>query len=299
MTAWFRHHKYALKTALKRLQQNYLSSLANIFVIALILCVPIIGAAILQTSQPLAQELNIKPEITLFLSQQANQDQQNKLLELVKQDPQVASAEILSKEQAFDSLKQDNTWAQAFQALNSNPLPDAILVTLVESPQMSKYATDLAIKWRSLDMVESAQLDDEWVQRLESILNFIKFGMLIMAIAVAVVVTATVFNTVRLQALSQRAEISVARLVGATESFVRRPFLYLGAITAGAAFLLAISFSWLALFGLNIYLSELANSYGLQIMLSLPSTFDLCLSALVIIILGAIAARLSVTRYKI
>lgn len=299
MKAWFRHHRYAFKTALQRLQQNPLSSLANVFVIALILCVPLIGAAILQTSQPLVQDLNIKPEITLFLNENINQADQLQLLEQIKAEPQVTAAQILTKDQAFTSLKHDETWAQALQALDSNPLPDAILVTLIESPQMSKHASDLAAKWRNLDAIESAQLDDEWVKRLESILNFIKFGMLIMAIAVAVVVIATVFNTVRLQALSQREEITVARLVGATESFVRRPFLYLGAITACVAFLLSIGLSWIALSGLNIYLGDLAHSYGLQITLYLPSILDLCLSAIVIIILGAIAARLSVTRYKI
>lgn len=299
MNAWFRHHRYALKTALKRLQQNPLSSLANIFVIALILCVPLIGAAILQTSQPLVQNLNIKPEITLFLNEDVGQADQEQLLEQIKQEPQVADALILTKDQALTSLKQDDTWAQALQALDSNPLPDAILVTLVESPQMSTHASDLASKWRDLDAIESAQLDDEWVKRLESLLNFIKFGMLIMAVAVAVVVIATVFNTVRLQALSQREEITVARLVGATESFVRRPFLYLGAVTACVAFLLAIGLTWIALSGLNIYLGDLAHSYSLQITLHLPAALDLFLSAMVIIILGAIAARLSVTRYKI
>lgn len=299
MNVWLRHHRYALKTALKRLRHNPMSSLANIFVIALILCVPLIGAAILQTSQPLVQNLDIKPEITLFLNGDVSQEKQAELLEQIKQEPQVTAANILGKDKALQSLKQDETWAQALQALDDNPLPDAILVTLVESPQMSKHAKDLANKWHELDEIESAQLDDEWVKRLESLLNFIKFGMLIMAIAVAVVVIATVFNTVRLQALSQREEISVARLVGATESFVRRPFLYLGAVTSLVAFLLAILLTWLALMGLNIYMSELGDSYGMHIALHLPSLLDLCLSALVIIILGAIAARLSVTRYKI
>lgn len=299
MNAWLRHHRYALKTALHRLRHNPLSSLANIFVIALILSVPLIGAAILQTSQPLAQELNIKPEITLFLNENISQSDQESLLTQINSEPQVLSAEILTKEQALNTLKKDDTWAQALQALDSNPLPDAILVTLIESPQMSTHAKNLADKWRNQEAIESAQLDDEWVQRLESLLNFIKFGMLIMAIAVAVVVIATVFNTVRLQALSQREEIAVARLVGATESFVRRPFLYLGAVTAGLAFLLAIGLTWLALTGLNVYLGDLAHSYGLQVALHLPKLLDLCLSALVIIILGAIAARLSVTRYKV
>ncbi len=91
-----------------------------------------------------------------------------------------------------------------------------------------------------------------WVQRLEAILpRFARIGLGFLAACVAVVVLATVFNTVRMQALSQREEIGVARLVGATESFVRQPFLYLGALSGAAASLLAIGVAAIALSPLN------------------------------------------------
>lgn len=299
MKSWLRHHSYALRIAIRRLLQNPVSSLANILVIALVLCVPIIGATILQASQPLVNEFDINPEITLFLEADITPPQTTALLEDIKQEESVANAKILPKEDALKSLKNDKSWAQALEALDSNPLPDAILVTLVETHDMSKIAKSLATQWQQLDKVESAQLDDEWVKRLESLLNFIKYGISLMAIAVAVVVLATVFNTVRLQALSQREEISVARLVGATESFVRRPFLYLGAITGLVAFLISLLLTQLALSGLNIYLGNFASSYGLSLSMRLPESIDLALSGLVITILGAIAARLSVTRYRV
>src|SRR3546814_1756499 len=91
-----------------------------------------------------------------------------------------------------------------------------------------------------------------------------------LAAGVALVVLATVFNTVRLQALTQREEIAVARLVGATEPFVRRPFLYLGALTGLAASVLAIALARLALIPLNTTLSRLAQSYGVDWGLHLP-----------------------------
>jgi cell division transport system permease protein len=109
-------------------------------------------------------------------------------------------------------------------------------------------------------------------------------------------VLATVFNTVRLQALTQREEIAVARLVGATEPFVRRPFLYLGALTGLAASLLALLLAWLALAPLNAILGGFARSYGVDWAIRLPAVPDLLLSGLLVALLGAIAARLSVTR---
>jgi cell division transport system permease protein len=99
-----------------------------------------------------------------------------------------------------------------------------------------------------------------------------------------------------MQALSQREEIGVARLVGATESFVRRPFLYLGALTGVVASALAIALSALALYPLNAALARLASSYGGQFALRLPDSLSLFLSVIVVAILAALSARWSVTR---
>ena len=109
-------------------------------------------------------------------------------------------------------------------------------------------------------------------------------------------VLATVFNTVRMQALSQREEIAVARLVGATESFVRRPFLYLGGLSGALASLLAIGVAALALSPLNNALLGLARSYGAEFALRLPGTPVLAGAVLAAAVLGALSARWSVTR---
>ena len=107
---------------------------------------------------------------------------------------------------------------------------------------------------------------------------------------------ATVFNTVRMQALSQREEIAVARLVGATESFVRRPFLYLGALSGALASLLAIGVAAVALSPLNNALLGLARSYGAEFALHLPGAPVLLAAIVASAALGALSARWSVTR---
>jgi cell division transport system permease protein len=121
-------------------------------------------------------------------------------------------------------------------------------------------------------------------------------GLILLALSVALVVLATVFNTVRMQALSQREEIGVARLVGATESFVRRPFLYLGSINCSLAALIAICVARLALIPLNDELSSLARSYDADFALALPSASMLALAVIGVAALGALSARWSVQR---
>jgi len=299
MKRWLRHHRYALRVALRRLRLHPLSSLANIVVISLMLAVPILGAAVLQSSQPLARQLAVAPELTLFLSPDTTAAQQQDLLTRLRDQAgdQIAAARLLPRAQAMAQLRSDPTWARALDALGENPLPDALIVTLKDSDAPARQAQALADAWAKWPGVDHVQLDSEWVRRLESLLSFVRVGLGLLGIAVIVVVLATVFNTVRLQALTQREEIAVARLVGATESFVRRPFLYLGALTGLAASLLALLLAWLAMAPLNTLLGRFARSYGIDWTLHLPATPDLLLSGLLIILLGAIAARLSVTRH--
>ena len=295
---WLRHHRYALAVALRRLRQHPFSSLANIIVIALMLAVPILGASILQSSQPLARELAVAPELTLFLKADTPPSTQQALLGRIRQDAgdQIAQARLMPRDQAMAQLRADPTWARALDALPDNPLPDALIVTLRDSDAPARVAADLAAAWRAWPEIQEIQLDSEWVRRLESLLSFVRVGLGLLAGAVVIVVLATVFNTVRLQALTQREEIAVARLVGATEPFVRRPFLYLGALTGLAASLLALLLAWLALAPLNAILGSFARSYGVDWAIRLPAAPDLLLSALLVALLGAIAARLSVTR---
>lgn len=298
MTRWLRHHRYALGVALRRLCQHPFSSLANIAVIALMLAVPILGASVLQSSQPLARQLAVAPELTLFLKSGTPATTQQALLARVQAEggERIAQARLMPRDRAMAQLRADPTWARALDALPDNPLPDALIVTLRDSDAPAQEAADLAQTWRQWPEVQEIQLDSEWVRRLESLLAFVRVGLGMLAGAVAIVVLATVFNTVRLQALTQREEIAVARLVGATEPFVRRPFLYLGALTGLAASLLALLLAWLALTPLNTILGGFARSYGVDWAIRLPASSDLLLSGLLVALLGAIAARLSVTR---
>jgi len=298
MTRWLRQHRYALNVALRRLLSHPFSSLSNLLVIALTLALPIIGASILLSAQPVVRQVSVSPEVTLFLSPGAGATAGQAVAERLRTEYQadVQTVRIVPRQQALNNLKENPSWADALSVLPDNPLPDAVVATLAEAPELARRASLLADEWRQWDHIDRVQLDSDWVQRLEAILRFVRIGLGLLALGVALVVLATVFNTVRMQALTQREEIGVARLVGATESFVRRPFLYLGALTGALASLLAIAFSALALNPLNGALARLASTYGTQLALRLPDGLSLALAVVVVAILAALSARWSVTR---
>lgn len=297
MKRWLRHHRYALRVAVRRLFGHGLSSLANILVIALMLVVPLLGAAALQSAQPLIRQLAVTPELTLFLTPGLDAEAQQALQTRIRTEAaeQVAQVRLISATQAMDQLRADPTWAQAFDALPANPLPDTLIVTLKDTDAPTRVASALMQAWQQWPGVDRVQLDSDWVRRLESLLALLRTGLTLLSGAVLVVVLATVFNTVRLQALTQREEIAAARLVGATEPFVRRPFLYVGALTGLAAGLLAWLLAGLALIPLNRMLERFTHTYGLEWALHLPALPDLLAAGALIVLLGAVAARLSVT----
>lgn len=298
MKTILRQHLYALSVTLRRLAAQPFSSLTNLLVIALALSLPLLGASLLVSVQPVAKELSVTPELTVFLKMDATKGQAEQIATRIRKEhaEQLEAVRVITKDAALNDLRANPAWEQALKVLPGNPLPDAVVVTLKPADDLAVRADSLAATWRKWPGVDLVQLDSAWVQRLEALLRFARIGLMLLAISVALVVLATVFNTVRMQALSQREEIGVARLVGATEAFVRRPFLYLGGITCILAALIGIVVARLALIPLNQALASLARSYDAEFALTLPPASMLALAVLCVAVLGSLSARWSVQR---
>ncbi|MDK6202975.1 ABC transporter permease [Oligella urethralis] len=304
MRSWLRQHGYALKVALRRIIQTPFSSLANILVIAFVLSLPLIAASLLVSLEPVTRTVSVNPAITLFMKDTLSLDETNELSQRIRADSSdlIQMIEVVDKNKALEDLKNTPAWSESLSVLPKNPLPHAIIVTLSNSGQdfvNSERVLALADEFTGYDEVDLVQFDSEWVQKLQAIMTFIKVVLVLLAIGVSVVVIATVFNTVRMQALVQRDEISVARLVGATESFVRRPFLYFGAVVGFVAGIVAILLSSFALMLLNNSIQEvISQTYDQPFMVQLPETFWLIFSIVLAMIVAAVAARWSVTRHS-
>ena len=298
MKSLLRQHRYALAVTLRRLISQPISSLTNLLVIALALSLPLLGASLLVSIEPVARQVSVTPELTIFLKTDAASTAAEQLAKRIRSEHahQVSGVRIIPKDRALKDLRENPAWEQALKVLPSNPLPDAVVVAFTPGEDLAARADELARVWRSWPNIDLVQLDSAWVQRLEALLRFGKVGLLLLALSVILVVLATVFNTVRMQALSQREEIGVARLVGATEGFVRRPFLYLGALTCTIAALISIGIARGALMPLNDALASLARSYDAEFALALPSIPVLCIAVLSVACLGALSARWSVER---
>lgn len=298
MSSWLRQHRYALRVAMIRLARRPLSSLANIFVLAVALAVPFIGWALLLSTQPLVQHIPVSTELTVFLHAQSDLTERTTLEQQFEEQfaPWVQAYDFISRDDALERLKNNPSWDHALSVLDENPLPDAYVLEITQQEQPQSALLEFVQMLERQPAVEQVLLDIDWLQKLDTLLGLTRQALFLLSLGVLLIVVGTVFNTIRLQSLNHQEEIAVARIVGATESFVRRPFLYFGALTGFFASLLALAIGYVMLGSFSQTFARIAASYHINLQLSLPDTLSIILALVLVVIIAALAARWSVGR---
>lgn len=295
LRAWLVNHRASIQDSSSRLIRQPVGSFFTCLVMAVALSLPMGLALLLDNVSQLGGSWQRAAQISLFLDMDVTASAGELLRDDIAAHPDVAEAEWISREQALLEFQEQSGLGEALRELPDNPLPGSILVT----PEViDKHAlVALLEELKNLPKVEQAQLDVLWIERLAAILkmgeNFI-FALSVLLIAALLLV---VGNTIRLHIENRRIEIEVIKLVGGTDGYVRRPFLYMGAMYGFAGGILA----WLLLaFGLD-WLNEsvvsLAQLYGSEFSLSgipLGDGFSLLFGA---VLLGYIGAWLAVARH--
>ena len=295
MTRAFAIRLGVLRAVLRRMFSSKLAGFLNILVIGIALSLPAGMYLLLQNAQGLVARLSGTPQISLFLEMDAKAEDADRLRKQLVQHPAVAGAEFVPRSQALEQLRQDTGLADLISGLQQNPLPDAFIVH--PKPGAAQSLDALRSELAKLPRVKEAQLDSAWAYRLEALLRFGRVGALILASLLSLALVAITFNTIRLQILTQRDEIEVSRLIGATDGFIRRPFLYFGA----AQGLLGGVMAWLilstSLLLLNRQLGALSQLYASQFTLQPLSPGDSLSLLLFSVYLGWLGAWLSVARH--
>jgi len=249
MTAWLRQHRQACVRAARRM------GVLNALVIGIALALPAGGYALLESLRALTGRVSLEPQISLFLD--AKRADVDALAARIKRDPRVVGLRYVSREDALRELGTVQGVPELVVALGRNPLPDGFVVRAANDT-VEPLAAELA----KLPGVEHVQADALWARRLASGTRLARAALWLVAALLAAALVAVTFNTIRLQILTQREEIEVSQLLGATDGFIRRPFYYAGALQgiAGGAVALVIVYAALAL--LNRELAGLAATYG-------------------------------------
>lgn len=256
----FIEHLRVLHATLLRLLLTPNATLLNVLIIGIALSLPVGGYVILKSVQSLTGQLTGTSQISVFIKVGTGAGEVTRIGDKLKQNNKIERVEFVPRDVAFKKLQQSTELSDVIGDLSQNPLPDAYIVypKATDATAMESLRDELKT-WPQFDHV---QLDSAWVHRLEAVLGFGRLAVGILAGLLSFALIAITFNTIRLQILTRRDEIEVAKLIGATDAFIRRPFLYFGlaqGLLGGIAAWLIVSGSILLL---NHYLGDLASVYA-------------------------------------
>lgn len=296
---WLNQQKQAIDFSLKRLWFNPISAWITLIAIALALSLPTSMHVLVKNLQSLTHNNQSVPTISLFLKPKVTEQQANDLAELVKSQPEVLSTTVVTRDQALQDFKKIAGLADTLKTLGENPLPNIVVIT----PKMNDLGVtdadleDFSKRLKTYKEVEDVQIDIEWIQRLRAILQIAERIVAVVAALLATTVLLVVGNTIRLDIENRKDEIRVTRLIGATNRYIRRPFLYGGlwlGLFGGFLSLLVVN---IALLFLIDPVNKLSLLYGSDFNLG---GIDLTTTLEVLIVsagLGLVGAWLAVNRY--
>jgi len=295
MNIWLSHHLAAFTLALRRLAGAPVNTLLSLLAMGIALALPAGGQMLFANAQQLANRSATAARISLYLNVDAERKAATDLETRFKANPAIKSWQFLAKEDTLGRMKKAEGLGDVIEALPKNPFPDAwVLTPRDDSPEaVEKLAAEL----KKLPRVEHVQLDSAWVRRLDALLRLGRSSLFILAGLLGVGLIAITFNTIRLQVLTQRAEIEVSRLLGATDGFIRRPFYWFGALQGLGGGMVAWIIVSLSTLGLAKPISDIAQLYSLSFSLAPLSAANSLLLLAAATALGWGGAALSLGQY--
>ncbi|MGD8526171.1 MAG: permease-like cell division protein FtsX [Thioalkalispiraceae bacterium] len=266
-------------------------------VIGIALALPTGLHVVLKNIQQLSGEWDRTTQISVFLKTETSEQRARDLQKQISRFPEVEKVSYISKQQALDEFQRLSGFGDALKALQHNPLPSVLLVQPRTSLDEKNTGGQLIDKLQRLKGVDIAQRDEQWIKRLYAIIDIVRRGVVLLSIMLALAVLLVVGNTIRLAIQNRRDEIIVTKLIGGTNAFIRRPFLYTGfwyGLFGGFIALLLVSLSLLLL---NGPVEQLTSLYQGDFSLANISFATGMLLLLASILLGLAGSWLAVGRH--
>lgn len=271
--AYFARHAQTLVGSLGRIAAQPFAALMTMAVIGVALALPLLLNLFLQNVGAATTSLNDAYDLSVYLDKRATVPRVQSLAKQLRQRADVAAVRIITADEALAAFRSESGFGKALDALDENPLPDTLIVTPTLEASTPEGTNALKNSIAAMADVQTVQLDTEWVKRLRAMLDIVRSVVLITAGLLALGIVLVVSNTIRLDILNRRAEIEVMKLVGASNGFARRPFLYSGIWYGFGGGLLALCIVAVAAALLASPVRRLAVLYGSAFQLEGLSAF--------------------------
>lgn len=288
MKHWLRIHGLSFVATIKTMLNAPITTILNIVVISLAVSMPLGLFMVLSNTKALIGNMPIEPQLTVFMHTDVSKEEKTALSNWLNQYPDVKTARFISKDEGLKELATHSGLTDILGGLSENPLPDAFLVVLKEaSPQKLMQLEALV---QEENGVESVLIDKAWAERLEALFSvgdaILKMLLAVLGLGVILITG----NSIRMQMLTRLKEIEVSKLIGASDAFIRRPFLYFAVLQGLMGSLLAVGLVYFAFSFVNPSILGLAKLYNIHFVLQGPSldvVVALCLSTATLCMVGA------------
>ena len=221
-------HAHALFSSLGRLVASRFSSAMTIIVLAIAISLASGFYILVANLQQLAGNLEASNQISLFLKEELSEGRVESFVNSIRKNPDIQDVNVITREQALAEFQSYSGFGEAVKALEKNPLPIVIQVWPKKSLENEQALEVLLDDFKRSAEVDFAQMDMQWVKRLKSIMEVARRGVTLLSLLLGAGVLFITANTIRLELHNRRDEVVIAKLVGATNGFIHRPFLYSG-----------------------------------------------------------------------
>ncbi len=229
MNQWLERHLQTLVGSLGRLWQQPFSALLTVLVIGIALALPACLHVLVQNVRAASGGWSNALDISVYMKPGTSIDEAKRAAERIGKRRDVSNVTVVKADDALAEFRRNSGFGEALDALKDNPLPHALIVRPAQEFRGPGQVGGLVAELKRLPGVDIVQLDTEWVSRFNAILDIVRRIVLLAAALFALGVLVIVGNTIRLDIENRRDEIEVTKLVGGSDAFVRRPFLYSGA----------------------------------------------------------------------
>ncbi len=292
-----KQHIHQAVSSLSDVWRTPIASLMTMLVLGVSLALPSTLYIVLKNAQTISEQWTSPTDINLFLKKEIPESRYQNLLQRIQTYDEVESIQYISKEQGMTEFKRTSGFVSALSFLDKNPLPAVVVVTPKPYYRTSIATKELLVKLEREPEVQQGKLDITWLARLEGIISILRDAVLVVSALLLSSVLLITGNTIRLNILSHRAEIEVLKLIGATNAFVQRPFLYTGFWYGMIGGILAWAVSLFMVYWMEDTVLNLAQLYQTEFAiqgLALPEVGILFATA---IGMGLISAAISVNYY--
>jgi cell division transport system permease protein len=288
---WLAQHRAALRAAFAQLSAHRLGSLVNVLVIGLALSLPLLLDHAVRNLAQVGGALHEQRDLAVFLDPTLEAPAVEAAMTALRQVPGVVGLQRRSPQEGLEELRQMPGFEAAAEALDRNPLPWVALVT----PNVVAAQGELAARLEAVTGVDHVQHDAVWRERLERILSLLRQVVIVLSALFGIGAMLLVANAIRLDVMARREEIGIVSLLGGSDAYVRRPFLYGGALYGMLGAGAAIALLWCMHLVLREPVAALAAAYAADFRLAAPHPGASLMALAAGIALGWIGALVAAT----